>query len=203
MLQKLSRLVRVCYYSLSSSKLLKEWQEKLQEQEHLLKEVQEKLQEKEHLLEKSQEQEHLLERDYLQELQQERDYLQEQLQEHWQKQLQSRKKFQLQLQERKQILEQYKVFIEDQNIDDGKQKKSASTYALKLPVISRLLQEGQQADLIELRTSWYESHPLNLWTHFSVWLKTQKYLIVDLLYFSAVQKIKDLFQPMNKPRIYR
>ena len=79
--------------------------------------------------------------------------------------------------------------------------KNAQLCATKLPSIACWLEQEQQADLIEMRQFWYADRSLNFWTHLSVGLKTQKYLIFDLFFFSTIQKVKDRFQPMKKDRL--
>ena len=84
---------------------------------------------------------------------------------------------------------------------DLRQHENYQIHAVRLLIFSCWLKQEQQADLIEMRQFWYGDRPLNFWTHLSVGLKTQKYLIFDLFFFSTIQKIKHKFQPMKKDRL--
>ncbi|MEM7762119.1 MAG: hypothetical protein AAF298_28980 [Cyanobacteria bacterium P01_A01_bin.40] len=87
--------------------------------------------------------------------------------------------------------------------DSCDRPKDPSNFATKLPLTAYWLKEEQQADLIEIRAFWYSNRPLNFWTHFSVELKTQQYLIYDHFWFCLRQKFLDRFQAMEKERLPR
>ena len=81
--------------------------------------------------------------------------------------------------------------------------KDSSNPAVKLPLIAHCLDQERQSDLIEMREFWYGDRPLNTWTHMSVGLKTQQYLIYDHFWFWLRQKVEDRWQPMKRERLPR
>ena len=87
------------------------------------------------------------------------------------------------------------------SLKDDLQRKNYQLHAEKLLIVSCWLKQEQQADLIEMRQKWYTDRSLNFCTHLLVGLKTHKYLIFDLFFFSTIQKIKHRFQPMKKDRL--
>ena len=46
--------------------------------------------------------------------------------------------------------------------------------------ISKILDEEQQAILIDLRSDWYENKPDHTWTHLTVWMKTQHHVFIEV-----------------------
>ncbi|MGL5941398.1 MAG: hypothetical protein ACRC2S_13585 [Waterburya sp.] len=66
-----------------------------------------------------------------------------------------------------------------------------------------LKDEELQGYLIEYRKDWYEDKPLNWKTHLIVWLKTWKFILIEIIWEQSIAKIKNHFQPLHKPRLPR
>lgn len=79
--------------------------------------------------------------------------------------------------------------------------KDSASYAVKLPLLANWLEQGEQADLIEMRQIWYGDRSLNLWTRFDVRIRTYKHLLYDHFWFWLWDKITSRFQPMKRERL--
>jgi len=95
-------------------------------------------------------------------------------------------------------------FENSQQIEEDRgqaNNSNAISHAIKLPILANGLDEGAQANLIELRECWYGNRPLNFWTQSNIWVETYKYLIYDHLWFWLRQKVIHVFQPIHRPRL--
>ncbi len=135
-----------------------------------------------------------------QESEQELEQESEQKQEQESEQEQEQESEQEQEQESEQELEQEQESEKFQLENSCDRSKDSTSYAVKLPLLANWLEQGEQADLIEMRQFWYGDRPLNLWTHFDVRIQTYKHLIYDHLWFWLRDKITSRFQPMERER---